>query len=149
MEMAERPLESKSFRRIAAGVIGLAFALGALGCDDTEACKPKSDCKLHGKCSVNEKGSCVVAADADCAASDECRLHGKCSAKDGACVATSDQACQASDDCKKQAACDASEGVCLNLAQTVSVACTKSCQTEGRCVMKAGQCVALSRRHCA
>ena len=124
--------------------VGLAF-----GCDEADACKTKPDCAHHGKCVVTESGACVARSDQDCAASDECKLHGKCAAKSGACVAASDQACQASNDCRQQGACDAYAETCVNLAQSTHAECAKTCQSEGLCAMKAGQCSALSRRHCA
>jgi hypothetical protein len=138
-------------RRVIVGLVAWVSLLGLAlpGCDDTHACKSKPECIRQGQCAVSEKGACVATSDEDCAGSEACKLHGKCAAVSNACVAKTDAGCQASDDCKKLGACDAYQGACANLAQSVHAECTKTCLTEGRCVMKAGQCAALSVRHCA
>ncbi len=127
----------------------LAIGLAPLGCDDAGACKSKADCQKLGKCTPDEKGLCAVVSSEDCAGSEQCKLHGRCHAEKGACVAASSADCKASEDCQKAAACDAYQGSCVDLGKSVHAECTKTCESEGRCVMKDGKCSAVSRRHCA
>lgn len=127
----------------------LLFASSSLACEDPDRCKTKPDCTKLGKCTPNEQGSCVVASSSDCKGSELCTVKGQCSAKDGICVALNDNDCRASQGCKEQRNCSAYQGACQDRAKTVHAECSKSCASEGTCVLEAGKCVAVSRFHCA
>lgn len=147
--MPYAPFFSARHTRIAGSITLLLLAVAGSACEDPDRCKVKPDCAKLGKCTPSEQGACVVASSQDCKSSELCSVSGQCSAKDGACVAAGDGDCQSSQACKRQGNCSAYQGSCQNPAKTVHGECTKSCASEGACVLQAGKCVALSRLHCA
>jgi hypothetical protein len=127
----------------------LLAALLAASCDNTNSCKTAPECARLGKCSADDKGVCVVGSAEDCGGSDSCKLHGQCSFDHGACVARTAADCKSSSDCQKLATCDVYQAACVDLAKSVHTECTKTCESEGLCVLKDGKCSAVSRLHCA
>ena len=131
------------------GLLTLVLSGVLPACDNKDACKKVPECLHQGKCTAEQSGACKVGSDQDCRASEPCKLHGKCTAKDGACTAQFDDDCKTSEDCQKLSTCNVYNGSCADLTKSFHPECAKTCPTEGKCVMKAGQCVALSRQHCA
>src|SRR5690606_21000893 len=63
--------------------------------------------------------------------------------------AESDGDCKGSEGCSKEQRCSAYRGECVDLTRAIHAECAKSCGSEGLCVMRGTDCVALSRQHCA
>ena len=123
--------------------IGVALlACGAsTACDNKDACKTVPECVHQGKCTVEQSGACKVGSDQDCRSNEPCKLHGKCAAKDNACIAQTDDDCKSSEDCQKLNTCSVYNGACADLAKTTNPECSATCLSEGKCVLKGGQCV--------
>ena len=132
--------------------LGLVWALlvvaAALGCDRSRHCKMTKVCLLHGQCTADEEGACVVGSDADCRGARDCRTEGKCAVREGQCTAVADADCRGSESCRQSGMCQARDGMCVNLSKRFDPACAETCRSDGRCVSDGGECVALSKYHC-
>lgn len=120
-------------------------------------CARSASCTTRGECSRRGRRGCEPRTDADCAQGSEPRLEGRIHAlpaikecvrpmSEAASKATSDE-CRGEIDCWHEGLCGLKSGKCAPTDVGHCIA-SRACARWGRCSLRKGTCVAISRQDC-